>query len=173
MKIQFDAQQQYQIQAVDAVVDVFDGQPLAQGQFEIGPAATSGEFLSELGFGNELTLSEEAMLENVRRVQRDNGVEESEELQGMNFSVEMETGTGSPVDAYDLRLVKRIEVDSVLDDPDFNQPYISVNSVTATKSGPRARLEIDVRSRSGPQRKKVTVNKNGQDLFDLSGEREM
>lgn len=30
MKIQFDSQQQYQIDAVNAVLDVFDGQPLAQ-----------------------------------------------------------------------------------------------------------------------------------------------
>ena len=42
-----------------------------------------------------------------------------------------------PVKAYDLRLVKRIEVDSVLDDADFNQPYIHVKSITATKSKSR------------------------------------
>ena len=39
-----------------------------------------------------------------------------------------------PVKAYDLRLVKRIEVDSVVDGGDFNQPYIAVKSVTATKN---------------------------------------
>ena len=36
MKIKFDAQQQYQIDAVSAVVDIFDGQPLHQGDFEFG-----------------------------------------------------------------------------------------------------------------------------------------
>ncbi len=35
MKIKFDASQQFQIDAVNAVVDVFDGQPLAHGDFEI------------------------------------------------------------------------------------------------------------------------------------------
>lgn len=29
MKIQFDEQQQYQLDAVNAVLDLFDGQPLA------------------------------------------------------------------------------------------------------------------------------------------------
>lgn len=78
-----------------------------------------------------------------------------------------------PVRAYDMKLVKRIEVDSVLEDADFNQPYISVNSINATRTRITAKLAIDVRDKSGPKRKNVTVSKNGVDLFDLSGEREM
>ena len=39
-----------------------------------------------------------------------------------------------PVKAYDLRLVKRIEVDSPVDGGDFNRPYIAVKSITATKT---------------------------------------
>jgi type III restriction enzyme len=35
MKIQFDAQQQYQLDAVAAVVDIFDGQPLQQGKCKL------------------------------------------------------------------------------------------------------------------------------------------
>lgn len=332
MKIQFDGQQQYQLDAVNAVLDLFDGQPLAQGQFEIGPGAGAGEFLSDLGFGNRLALGEEAILENLSEVQERNGIERSGELDGMNFTTEMETGTGktyvylrtihelharygfnkfviavpsvairegvktsieitrdhfrslfdeqpfdywvydskrvsslrqfatsnqlqiliinidafnkpannvihqendrlsghkpiefiqatnpvvimdepqnmesgpakaaiqslnpictlrysatnrnlynliyrlSPVDAYDMKLVKRIEVDSVLEDSDFNQPYISVEAITATKSKIKAKVSLDVRDKSGPKRKSVTVDKNGTDLFDLSGEREM
>jgi type III restriction enzyme len=38
------------------------------------------------------------------------------------------------VKAYDLRLVKRIEVDSVVDAGDFNKPYIAVKSITATSA---------------------------------------
>jgi type III restriction enzyme len=79
----------------------------------------------------------------------------------------------SPVDAYDMKLVKRIEVDSVLEEADFNQPYVSVGPITATKSKISAKLTLDVRDKSGPKRKTVTVNKNGVDLFDLSGEREL
>jgi type III restriction enzyme len=92
LKIQFDSQQQYQVEAVNAVLDVFDGQPLAQGQFEIGPAAGAGEFLSELGFGNQLVLHDERVLENLRGIQAQNGIERSGELDGMNFTTE--TGTG-------------------------------------------------------------------------------
>ena len=60
--------------------------------------------------------------------------------------------------AYDLRLVKRIEVDAVLDDADFNKPYIEVKSVTATKTKITAKLVIDVDSDNGPKRKTVSVS---------------
>ena len=35
MKIQFDPKQQYQLDAVSAVVDIFDGQPLEQPEFSV------------------------------------------------------------------------------------------------------------------------------------------
>ena len=35
MKIQFDAQQQYQLDAVASVVDLFDGQPLQQPEYSV------------------------------------------------------------------------------------------------------------------------------------------
>jgi len=35
MKLQFDAKQEFQIAAVDSVVDLFDGQPLNKGDFQI------------------------------------------------------------------------------------------------------------------------------------------
>jgi len=34
MKIQFSSNQQYQLDAIHSVVDLFDGQPLAGGPFE-------------------------------------------------------------------------------------------------------------------------------------------
>ena len=76
-----------------------------------------------------------------------------------------------PVAAYDQHLVKQIEVDSVLDQEDFNKPYIEVASIDARKTGPVAKLKIDVQAKGGPKRKPVTVNRNGTDLFDLSKER--
>jgi restriction endonuclease len=62
--------------------------------FEIGPVAGTSEFLSELGFGNQLVLPEERVLENLRGAQARNDIERSGELDGMNFTTEMETGTG-------------------------------------------------------------------------------
>ena len=49
--------------------------------------------------------------------------------------------------AYDLKLVKRIEVDAILDEPDFNKPFIEVKSIKATKSNITAKLVIDVDDR--------------------------
>ena len=76
-----------------------------------------------------------------------------------------------PVKAYDLRLVKRIEVDSVVDGGDFHQPYIALKSITATKTRISAKLEIDIEGASGCKRKTVTVTQES-DLFALSGGRE-
>ena len=71
MKIQFDSAQPYQLDAIQAVVDVFDGQPLAQGQFEINMQAGS-QLLSELGRGNAWGLDNDStcspMLPRYRRV---------------------------------------------------------------------------------------------------------
>src|SRR5208283_1775111 len=94
MKLHFDSNQEYQIEAIRAVTDIFEGQPLNGGDFEVSMNQT-GSLLSENGVGNRLTLSEEQIWENVTRVQHRNEIKrENTELQGMNFSVEMETGTG-------------------------------------------------------------------------------
>ena len=330
MKIQFDSNQQYQLDAIQAVVEIFDGQPLAQGEYEIRFDATGGDLLTQLGVGNNLVLDESTILANLQRVQRRNEIEPvATELAGLNFSTEMETGTGKtyvylrtiyelnkiygfkkfvivvpsvairegvlkniqltqehfqaiygnvpldywvydskqvsrlrsfansnqlqiliinidafnkdinvihqendklsgrkpidflqatnpivvvdepqnmeseqakaaiaslnplctlrysathrfvynllyrldPVRAYDLRLVKRIEVDAILDDPDFNKPYIEVKSVTATKAKITAKLVIDADTPNGPKRKTISVSRNGTDLYDKSNER--
>jgi type III restriction enzyme len=113
MKLQFDAQQQFQIDAVNAVVDIFDGQPLHQGDFEIRfetsyDGMLSGQIQTELGMGNRLLLNDETILANVHKIQDRNDIERMPFLQGYdrsqtsetdtgmiyNFSVEMETGTG-------------------------------------------------------------------------------
>lgn len=94
MKLHFDSNQEYQIEAIRAVTDIFEGQPLSGGDFEFSLTAT-GALLSENGVGNRLTLTEEQIWDNVRRIQERNEIKNGNtELQGMNFSVEMETGTG-------------------------------------------------------------------------------
>ncbi|MBW2185670.1 MAG: DEAD/DEAH box helicase family protein [Deltaproteobacteria bacterium] len=329
MKIKFESNQQYQLDAINAVVDLFDGQPLAAGEFEFN-LATGGSLFSDKGIGNAFGLPDDILLQNLRKVQTDNSIPLSDELDGMHFSVEMETGTGKtyvylrtiyelhqrygfkkfiivvpsvairegvtaslkmmkyhfnalygnvpldswtydsrqvsklrqfaqsntlqilvinidafnkksnnvihkendrlsgykpvefiqsaqpivimdepqnmeteqakdaivslgplctlrysathrnlynqlfcldPVRAYDLKLVKRIEVDSVLDDSDFNQPFIHVKSISATSSKITAKLEIDVNGKNLPKRKAITISSGGVDLFDKSNAR--
>ena len=94
MKLHFDSNQEYQLEAIKAITDIFEGQPLSGGGFEFSVSA-AGVLLSENGMGNRLTLSEEQILENIKTIQQRNQIKNKiSELQGMNFSVEMETGTG-------------------------------------------------------------------------------
>ncbi|MBN2654575.1 MAG: DEAD/DEAH box helicase family protein [Nitrospirae bacterium] len=94
MKLHFDSNQEYQLEAIKAITDIFEGQPLNGGAFEFSLSG-AGSLLTENGVGNMLTLSEEQIWENVKGIQQRNDIEgETTELQGMNFSVEMETGTG-------------------------------------------------------------------------------
>jgi len=336
MKIQFDSQQPYQLDAINAVVDVFDGQPLAQGQFNLALGFNGN--MTEMGFGNQLELSPEEILANLQTIQERNEIElvepgEDHPLQyGMNFSVEMETGTGKtyiylrtihelnarygftkfiivvpgvpiregvlntlkitkehwqnlygnqpidswvynskrvsnlrqfansnqvqilvinidafnkkdisiihkeldglsghrpiefiqatnpiviidepqnmesdkskeaiaslnplctlrysathknlynlvyrldPVKAYDMKLVKQITVTSALEENSFNQPYIYLESIKATKTKITAKLTIDVQKQNSPSRTSLSVSKNGVDLYELSGGREL
>jgi len=94
MKLKFDPNLQFQIDAVNAMTDVFDGQPLSEGDLEIGFKRQDWIFQTELGVGNRLVLDEKAILKNVQLIQERNSIEKTQFLQGMHFSVEMETGTG-------------------------------------------------------------------------------
>jgi len=116
MKLQFDPNQQYQLEAVAAVADLFDGQPLEKPEFSViyqtdDEGLFSRQTRTELGMGNRLLLAEEKLLANARGVQTRHDLEianpaaslEAWELfdAAMNaprrcphFSVEMETGTG-------------------------------------------------------------------------------
>ena len=99
MKIKFDSKQQFQIDAVSAIVDVFDGQPLSKVDFEIALETDDMGyfgtlFQTELGVGNNLLINDETILKNLHAIQDRNEVEKVPELQGYNFSIEMETGTG-------------------------------------------------------------------------------
>ncbi|MEI6491103.1 MAG: DEAD/DEAH box helicase family protein [Verrucomicrobiota bacterium] len=340
MKFQFDAQQQYQLDGIRAVVDLFTGQPAAAGTFEWQPDVFGGDLLDRLGVANALDISGARILENLHEVQRRNfpGKDVAENLSldailgTLNFSVEMETGTGKtyvylrtiyelhreygwkkfvivvpsvairegvlqslrtmrehfdtlynntpldswvydsaqvsrlrqfavsnqlqvlvmniqafdkkdvavvhresdrlqgrrpiefiqqcrpvvimdepqnmesenakkaiaelrplltlrysathrnlhnpvyrldPVRAYDLRLVKRIEVASVTEDGDFNRAFVALENVTASKAGLSAKVKIDIEQAGGVKRKQVTLKRNGDDLYSLSGHREM
>jgi type III restriction enzyme len=100
VKLHFDAQQPYQLDAIHAVVDLFAGQPAAAGTFEWQTNALEPELLDALGTANELALSDARLLANLRAVQERNDLATADALAdddilgGRNFSVEMETGTG-------------------------------------------------------------------------------
>lgn len=98
MKIKYDSQQPFQIQAINAVADIFEGQPYDTESFISKLTARDSDtklFSYELGaVGNNLLLGDDAILENLRSIQNANGLPVSDLLDGMNFTVEMETGTG-------------------------------------------------------------------------------
>lgn len=329
MKLRFDPNQQFQLDAINAVVGIFEGQPLNQGDFSFS-ISSENPLLQEAGIGNRLEITAEQILKNVREIQKKNDLPISDKLDGMHFSVEMETGTGKtyvylrtiyelnkkygfkkfvivvpsiairegvlknleitfehfqnlydkipvnfdvydsrrvsglrnfavnnniqilvinidsfakdeniinksndkltgkkpiefiqatspvvivdepqnmeteirkkavenlnplctlrysathtnrynmvysldPVKAYDLGLVKQIEVDSIVTENDFNEAYLCLEKVSATKTRTSAKIKIDVNTPNGVKRKTVTV-KVGDDLYDLSNKREI
>lgn len=339
MKLQF-SHQDYQTQAVNAVVKVFDGQPLAKSDFALTGQNGSVTYAADGSIGNGLKLSDEQVLANVQAVQKANGLPVSAELVAslsdnqkegfcpLNFTIEMETGTGktytfiktmyelnklygfkkfvvvvpsvairegtmknleitrshfaadyanvpcvpilyngdkltelrhfaqsdalsvlvinidsftkdnnkikqkgerafapieyikavnpivivdepqnfetdvrrralmdlnplctlrysathknpynllyslNPVQAYDLGLVKQIEVDGVLADDDHNQAFVELVSIDAKAKGITAKVRMDVNDKTGPKRKELTL-KLGEDLYEKSGKRDV
>ena len=102
MKLQFKYQP-FQAQAADAVCDVFAGQPFCTTTYRIDLGDTDNlqqSFdLTEVGFRNQPlvpALTRARLLQNVKAVQRRNGLAPSDALTGpgINLSIEMETGTG-------------------------------------------------------------------------------
>lgn len=111
MKFHFDPRQPYQTSAIEAVTDLFDGQPadaeqlltsfeytaaLPQPSLDFAGAGEASSTFDEIGaYGNNLLLDEDTVLENLQRVQDRNGLEINDALvDGLQFDIEMETGTG-------------------------------------------------------------------------------
>lgn len=109
----FDDKQQFQLDAIAAVTDLFDGQPKDADKLEIALRGrirlqddTSGQasfgfdaenLAQEIGaVGNNLLVERDTILENLQRVQGRNGLEPSPQLgdEELGFDIEMETGTG-------------------------------------------------------------------------------
>jgi type III restriction enzyme len=115
MKLQFK-EQQFQINAVKAVVDCFEGQPLETNRFTlerstelIRKARTVNaelefdtDILENIGYRNRsINITEGQILENIQQVQQKNDVLLSSQIErpksvklGYNLTIEMETGTG-------------------------------------------------------------------------------
>ena len=104
MKLQFKVQH-YQTEAVGAVVEVFMGQPYADGvKYRIDPGKDAAQtLLEDAGLRNaEIALTPPQLLDNVHRVQQARGLMLSKDLRDpvkksaapINLDIEMETGTG-------------------------------------------------------------------------------
>lgn len=120
MKLQFK-EQQYQLQAVQAIVDCFKGQLPATQRFTLERTKElqrqqkllkagdtqqalelEKEVLENIGYRNRsFTITEAQVLENIKEVQTQNDIVESSQIErprgdknGYNLTIEMETGTG-------------------------------------------------------------------------------
>ena len=96
MKIQFSDSLEYQKEAIDSIVNVFEGQDIAQDNFTVSVQDENiGWFENELGIGNRLDITAEEIQENIKKIQINNELTQTNFSQKpLNLSVEMETGTG-------------------------------------------------------------------------------
>ena len=98
MKLHFEPNLDFQLQAIEAVCDLFRGQESCRTEFTVTPEfpRTQDRLFAEnrLGIGNRLTLLDDELLSNLKDIQLRNGVPPSDSLTSGDFTVEMETGTG-------------------------------------------------------------------------------
>lgn len=119
MKLQFK-EQDFQVQAVKAIVDCFSGQALKTNRFTLErskellrkakQAASGGiqasafetDMMEEIGYRNSpIQIPESQVLKNIQEVQKGFDLNESQQIErpkgvklGYNLTIEMETGTG-------------------------------------------------------------------------------
>lgn len=118
MKLQFKIQD-FQLQAVKAVVDCFEGQPLKSNRFTLERSkdiirkakeaaagvqtlALESEVLEDIGYRNSnIQLVDNQLLKNIQAIQDANEIHQSQQIErpqgwknGYNLTIEMETGTG-------------------------------------------------------------------------------
>ena len=118
MKLQFKIQD-FQLQAVKAVVDSFQGQPLKSKKFTLersidiirkAKRAAEGfnsddfehELMEDIGYRNSnILLADSQVLKNIQAIQDTSEIHQSQQIErpqgwknGYNLTVEMETGTG-------------------------------------------------------------------------------
>jgi len=107
MKLKFKSDLPHQTEAIDAVVNLFEGQEVCKSEFTVVTAnkQVSGQLtqqgglfstttFTDTGVGNKLFLLKEEVLDNTQQVQLKNGLKQSKKLSDFDFTIEMETGTG-------------------------------------------------------------------------------
>lgn len=93
MKLTFESNLQFQQDAIKSITGLFEGQPMEDSIIEYDLKEKRTLSLIN-GVGNNLVLSEEQILKNLQKIQKQNDVPASDKLDGMHFSIEMETETG-------------------------------------------------------------------------------
>ena len=73
MKLKFDSNLGYQLDAISSIVDLFDGLPAQKGAFEIslGQTEVLGVAETELGIGHSLNLDASRWLKNLHAIKPD------------------------------------------------------------------------------------------------------
>ena len=99
MKLHFEPNLDYQLQAIEAVCGLFHGQETCRTEFTVTKDAADLQIRlafdqNDLGIGNRLTLLDDELLTNLHAIQLRHGLAPSASLESGDFTVEMETGTG-------------------------------------------------------------------------------
>jgi len=89
MKLQFDPNQQFQLDAVSAITDLFDGQPAVAPKYS---AINVGDFgglftrlaRTDLGVDNHLLLAEENLHASTRKIRAQNDIEIGDEATALD-----------------------------------------------------------------------------------------
>ena len=93
MKLSFESNLGYQQEAIQSVVNLFEGQNAEESGYTYSLNESGALNLID-GIANRLMLSDTQILSNLQKIQAHNELPVSDALDGMHFSVEMETGTG-------------------------------------------------------------------------------
>ena len=92
MKFKFSKNLVYQLEAIDSIVNIFD----TGKNFVVPMFPNAQRVLAMIGatVANSMDMEPERILKNIQAIQKKNGIESVEELESLEFSIEMETGTG-------------------------------------------------------------------------------
>ena len=77
------------------------------------------------------------------------------------------------VDSFEKKLVKGIEVDSFAVKDAHNDAYLLLKSVNNKKMPITAKIEMDTKNKKGEVKRKVVTVKQGDDLYEKSGGRDI
>lgn len=102
MKIKFESELQFQLDAMNSIVEIFKGSEKHDSTFTVySPEYINNQqtiTFNEIGYSNQINLSREQLIENTINIQLKNGLKPSSvddvREDNLEFSIEMETGTG-------------------------------------------------------------------------------